>query len=247
MTTGTVYLIGAGPGDPDLITVKGLKLLRQADVIIHDRLAPPELLAEAKLGAELIDAGKRPDHHRIKQDDMNVLLIEHAQQGKMVVRLKGGDPFVFGRGGEEAEACIAAGIPVVIVPGITSAISAPAYAGIPVTHREHASSFTVVTGHEDPDKSPMIDYSALARLGTLIFMMGVANLPTITATLIKEGRDPATPVVCIENGTLPHQRIIAGTLDTIAQIAVNEKLQSPAVIVIGEVAQFHETLRWWKP
>src|SRR5258708_1945470 len=184
-TIGTVYLIGAGPGDPELITVKGLKALRAADVIVYDRLAPAELLAETKPGAELIDAGKRPDRHTLKQSEINALIVERATQGKTVARLKGGDPFVFGRGAEEAEACRSAGVPFVVIPGISSAIAVPAYAGIPVSHRDFMSAFAVVSGHEDPLAGPVsVDYSALARINTLIFLMSVGHLQRITAALI---------------------------------------------------------------
>ena len=243
---GTVYLIGAGPGDPDLITVKGLRILKQADVILYDRLAPPELLAQARPGAELIDVGKQPKRHTFTQAEINACMIEQARQGKLVVRLKGGDPFVFGRGGEEAEACQAANIPFVVIPGISSAIGVPAYAGIPLTHRDLSSGFVVVTGHETPSKdTPSLDYAALARIETLVFLMAVGNLPKIAAELITAGRDPSTPVACIENGTTRDQRTITGTLSTIGDIAVLAKLRAPAVIVVGDVAGLHARLGWW--
>ena len=250
---GVVYLIGAGPGDPGLITVKGLNALRSADVIIYDRLAPAELLAEAKPGAELIDAGKRADNHTLSQREINRYLIDNARAGKIVARLKGGDPFVFGRGGEEAEACRAAGIPFVVVPGVSSAIAVPAYAGIPVTHRDMTSVFAVITGHADPEASgnpgsgqTSLDYSALARIGTLVILMGVAHLGNIAAALIVAGRDPSTPAACIERGTTNRQRTIRGTLATIADQAAQANLQAPAVIVIGEVAALHDSLHWWE-
>ncbi|MBC8171453.1 MAG: uroporphyrinogen-III C-methyltransferase, partial [Anaerolineae bacterium] len=233
--TGKVYLVGAGPGDPDLITVKGLKLLRQADVILYDRLSPAELLIEVKADAELIDVGKLPQKHRMPQEVINTLLIKHAQQGKQVVRLKGGDPFVFGRGGEEGLACYAAGIPFEVVPGISSAIAVPAYAGVPVTHRQLASAFTVFTGHEDPTKAETsIDYKALAaaaRLGTLVLLMGVGQLPRITAELETAGLDAATPALCIEWGTTPRQRVVEGTLATLANRVTEHNLQPPALTV----------------
>lgn len=254
--TGTVYLIGAGPGDPGLITVKGLNALRSADVIIYDRLAPAELLKEAKPGAELIDAGKRADNHTLSQREINRRLIDKAREGKNVARLKGGDPFVFGRGGEEAEACHAAGIPFVIVPGVSSAIAVPAYAGIPVTHRDLTSAFAVITGHVDPGESgnsenpdrgeTALDYSALARIGTLVILMGVAHLGNIAAALIAAGRDPSTPVACIERGTTSRQRTIRGTLANISDVAAQHELQAPAVIVVGEVAALHDALNWWE-
>ncbi len=237
--TGKVYLVGAGPGDPGLITVKGLKLIQQADVILYDRLIPAELLSEARLDAECVDVGKLPTKHRLSQDEINRLIIEHAQQGKMVVRLKGGDPFVFGRGGEEALACYAAGIPFEVVPGISSAIAVPAYAGIPVTHRNIASAFTVFTGHEDPTKpESSIDYTALAaaaRLGTLVLLMGVSHLPEITARLLSEGITADTLAICIEWGTTPQQRSVEGTLATLPQRVAEASIQSPALTVIGAV------------
>ncbi len=242
---GTVYLIGAGPGDPDLITVKGLRTLQAADVILYDRLAPAQLLAHAKPGALLIDAGKHAKHHTITQEDINALLIDHALAGQMVARLKGGDPFVFGRGGEEAEACAAAGVPFVVIPGVSSAIAVPAYAGVPVTHRELTSVFAVVTGHEDPTKSAVsLDYEALARIGTLVFLMGVGRLPQISDRLMAAGRAAETPAICIEWGTTPQQRVIEGTLATIATHAQAADLKAPAVIVVGEVAGLRSRLRW---
>ncbi len=237
--TGKVYLVGAGPGDPGLITVKGLKLLQQADVVLYDRLIPVELLDETRTDAECIDVGKLPTKHRLSQDEINRLLIEHAQQGKLVVRLKGGDPFVFGRGGQEALACYTAGIPFEVVPGVSSAIAVPAYAGVPVTHRHVASAFTVFTGHEDPTKpESSIDYAALAaaaRLGTLVLLMGVSHLQEITARLLAEGIAPDTLAICIEWGTTPKQRLVEGTLATLAEKVRTARLQAPALTVIGAV------------
>ena len=242
---GTVFLIGAGPGDPELITVKGLKLLRSADVVIYDRLAPPELLREARADAEVIDGGKQPHQHRLSQDAINRLLIDRAQTGLNVARLKGGDPFVFGRGGEEALACREAGIPFVVVPGVSSAIAVPAYAGVPVTHRQLSTMFTVVTGHENPDsEANRIDYTALVRLGgTLVLLMGVSHLPQIVAQLLAAGMPPVTPAVSIEWGTTPRQRTIAATVATIAARAA--ELQPPTTTVIGAVAGLD--LAWFKP
>ncbi len=246
--SGLVYLIGAGPGDPDLITVKGLRALQQADVIVYDRLSPPELLAYAKPGAELINAGKQPTHHTLKQDEINAILMERAGRGLMVARLKGGDPFVFGRGGEEAEACVAAGVPFVVIPGVSSAIAVPAYAGIPVTHRDLTSVFAVVTGHEDPTKESIsVNYEALAQIGTLVFLMGVGRLGLIADRLIAAGRSPETPVVCIEWGTTPRQRVIEGTLATIPANALAADLQPPTITVVGEVAALRDRLRWFEP
>ncbi len=236
MSSGIVYLVGAGPGDPDLITVKGLKALRRADVVVYDRLAPPELLSEAHPDAEQIDVGKYPRQPRRTQDEINALLIDRAQQGLNVVRLKGGDPFVFGRGGEEALACRAAGIPFVVIPGVSSAIAAPAYAGVPVTHRHISASFTVITGHENPDSDAnRIDYEALVKLGgTLVLLMSVHHLPRIVDHLLAAGLAPETPAVCIEWGTTDHQRAVRATVATIAARAAD--LQPPATTVIGAVA-----------
>lgn len=250
--TGMVYLVGAGPGDPGLITVKGLELLRRADVIVYDRLIPMALLDEAKANAEKIDVGKLPQKNRLSQDDINTLLVEKAKQGKTVVRLKGGDPFVFGRGGEEALACRAAGVPFAVVPGVTSAVAVPAYAGVPVTQRQIASAFTVFTGHEDPEKpGSSIDYPALAaaaRLGTLVLMMGVSHLEPITAHLIDAGIAPETPTLCVEWGTTPQQRIVEGTLNTLARLVEEAGLQPPAITIIGEVVRLRGLgVEWFSP
>ena len=244
MSSGIVYLVGAGPGDPDLITVKGLKALRRADVVIYDRLAPPELLGEARPDAERIDVGKYPRQPRRTQDEINALLIDRAQQGLNVVRLKGGDPFVFGRGGEEALACRAAGVPFVVIPGISSAVAVPAYAGVPVTHRHVSTSFTVITGHENPDSDAnRIDYEALVQLGgTLVLLMGIHHLPRIVEHLIAAGLDPQTPAVTVEWGTTDHQRTVRATVATIAEHAAH--LQPPATTVIGAVAGL--SLEWFQ-
>lgn len=247
---GTVYLVGAGPGDAGLITVKGLRLLRQADVVVYDRLIALELLDEVRPDAERIDAGKLPQKHRLSQDDINAVLIDRAQQGKMLVRLKGGDPFVFGRGGEEALACYAAGVPFVVVPGVTSAIAVPAYAGVPVTQRGIASAFTVFTGHEDPTKpDTSVDYDALAaaaRLGTLVLLMGVRQLATISERLMAAGVAADTLALCIEWGTTPRQRTVSGTLATIAHDAVQADIRPPAITMIGDVVRLREKgLSWF--
>jgi uroporphyrin-III C-methyltransferase len=245
MAAGKVILVGAGPGDPDLITVKGLKALREADVILYDRLAPAELLTEAKPDAEKIDAGKQPQKHRLDQAEINRIMIEKARQGLTVVRLKGGDPFVFGRGGEEALACHEAGILFEVIPGISSAIAVPAYAGIPVTHRLISRSFTVFTGHEDPNATP-IDYAALAKLDTLVALMGVNQLRPITEKLIAAGLRADTPAACIEWGTTDCQRVVEATLATIAQAALDANIQPPATTVIGRVAALRgEGVRWF--
>ncbi len=248
--TASVYLVGAGPGDPDLITVKGLNLLRRADVVIYDRLIARELLAEARQDAELIDAGKLPQKHRLDQSEINMLLINRAKQGKVVVRLKGGDPFVFGRGGEEALACFSAGILFEIVPGITSAVAVPAYAGIPVTQRGVASAFTVFTGHEDPAKpESSIDYQALAaasRLGTVVLLMGVSHLTEISARLIAAGISAEIPAACIEWGTTQEQRVIEAPLERLAEQVAQAGLQPPAITIIGEVVRLRAAgLNWF--
>ena len=244
---GLVSLVGAGPGDPDLITIGGAARLAEADVVVYDRLANPVLLRLAPEDAELIAAGKSPARHTLSQDEINGLLVERGREGKRVVRLKGGDPFVFGRGGEEAEALAAAGIPFEVIPGVSSAIAAPAYAGIPVTHRGIASSFAVVTGHEDAAKhETTIDWPKLATtVDTLIFLMGTAQLDEIASRLMSHGRAAETPVAVIEWGTLPRQRTLSGTLATIAEQALAARIQAPAITVVGEVVRLRDDLRWF--
>jgi uroporphyrinogen III methyltransferase / synthase len=244
--TGLVYLVGAGPGDPGLITVKGLEAIKKADVIIYDRLANPQLLKHARPGAELIYVGKLPDRHTLKQEKINELIVEKAKEGKVVTRLKGGDPFIFGRGGEEAECCVEEGIAFEVVPGITSAIAVPAYAGIPVTHRSYNTSFTVVTGHECPKKiksSVRWDKVTLAS-ETLVFLMGVSNLPHIVSSLLEHGRSEDTPIALVRWGTRAEQCTIVGTLADIVQKVEEAGLRSPAVIVVGEVVKLRERLQW---
>src|SRR5947199_4985323 len=222
---GKVYLIGAGPGDPELITLKGLRYLRSADVVLYDRLISAELLAETRPGAELIFVGKEAGCHSLAQEQINALLIYHAQHNCIVVRLKGGDPFVFGRGGEEAQALADAQIPFEVVPGVSSAIAVPAYAGIPVTHREYTSSVTIVTGHEGRSASPAVNWEALAALGgTLVILMGVKALPHFTQKLIAHGMDGDLPAAVVQEGTTPRQRVVTGTLSTIAECALKEGL-----------------------
>jgi uroporphyrinogen III methyltransferase/synthase len=230
----TVYLVGAGPGDPGLITVRGAELLARADVVVFDRLASPTLLSLAPAGAELISAGKAPGSVDLTQEQTNALLVEKGLTGAEVVRLKGGDPYVFGRGGEEAEALAAAGVPFEVVPGITSAIGAATYAGIPVTHRGVSTHFTVVTGHEDPTKARTdVDWSALAKVGgTLVILMGAGRIGNIAQALIDGGRDADTPVAAVRNGTRPDQSTLRATLGTIAEVGV----RSPSAIVVGGVA-----------
>jgi uroporphyrin-III C-methyltransferase/precorrin-2 dehydrogenase/sirohydrochlorin ferrochelatase len=233
---GTVHLVGAGPGDPGLITARGLELLRGADVVVHDRLIGAELLGEARSDALLIDAGKGPGHAPYSQAEINRLLVQHAGEGRIVVRLKGGDPFVFGRGSEEAQACIDAGIEVNIVSGVSSAIAGPAAAGIPVTARGVAQSFTVLTGHSADGAEGLPALPALPE-HTLVLLMGRANLAALAAQLIASGRDPSTPAACIQSATTPQQRVTRATLATIAEAADRDGLQAPVVTVIGAVAE----------
>ncbi len=244
---GIVYLVGAGPGDPGLITVKGLECIGRADVVIYDRLVNPQLLTIAREGAELIYVGKSVHHHALPQEEINALLVRKAQEGKTVTRLKGGDPFLFGRGGEEAEALAQAGIPFEVVPGVTSAIAAPAYAGIPVTHRDYTSTFAVVTGHEDPTKEASnIEWAKLATgVGTLVFLMGVGNLPLIVGELLKHGRPPDTPVAIIRWGTEARQETVTASLRDIVDRAQDAGIKPPGVIVVGDVVNLRERLRWF--
>jgi uroporphyrinogen III methyltransferase/synthase len=238
----TVYLVGAGPGDPGLITVRGAQLLGQADVVVYDRLVAPSLLDLAPPDAQRVYVGKSPDRVEMAQDEINALLARHGRDGATVVRLKGGDPFVFGRGGEEAEALAAAGVAFEVVPGVTSAIAAPAYAGVPVTHRGRASHFTVVTGHEDPAKDGGdVDWEALARSGgTLVVLMGAGRMAEIARRLLDGGLRPATPVTAVRNGTRPDQRTVRATLATVAETGI----EAPAAVVIGDVAALD--LAWFE-
>ncbi|MCK4728915.1 MAG: uroporphyrinogen-III C-methyltransferase, partial [Desulfobacterales bacterium] len=248
MKEGKVYLVGAGPGDPDLITVKGRKCLKRADIIIYDHLASATLLKYARQDAEIIYVGKQEGIHTLPQDEMNDLIVEKAKQGCTVVRLKGGHPFIFGRGGEEAEALALAKVLFEVVPGITSAIAAPAYAGIPLTHRGYSASVGIVTGHEDPTKEQStVDWSKLATgVGTLVILMGVKNLPSITEKLIAAGRDPKTPVALVRWGTTPQQITLVGTLETIVAQAEAAELKPPVAIVVGEVVNLRQTLNWFE-
>lgn len=244
---GMVYLIGAGPGDPELMTVKGLRYLRSADVVLYDRLINTELLQEARPNATLIYVGKGPGCHTMAQEEINTILVSQAQQGLTVARLKGGDPFVFGRGGEEALALVEARIPYEIVPGITSVIAVPAYAGIPVTHRDYTTSFTVVTGHKGRSASPAVNWEALAALdGTLVVLMGVKALPDVTRRLIAGGMDPATPAAVIQEGTTPQQRVVSAPLAEIAEKAAAAEFSAPALTVIGSVVNVGEALAWYQ-
>ena len=242
--SGAVHLVGAGPGDPGLITARGLELLRRADVVVHDRLIGAELLAEARTDALLIDVGKGPGHAPYSQAELNGLLVEHAGERHTVVRLKGGDPFVFGRGSEEVEACRAAGVEVQVVPGVTSAIAGPAAVGIPVTARGVAQSFTVIAGHTADERPEQSSRAASGRaaiwsplsVDTIVILMGRANLGELAVQLIAEGRDPSTPAACIQSATTPEQRVTRATLATIAEAVERDGLEAPVVTVIGAVA-----------
>lgn len=249
MTRGTVALVGAGPGDPGLLTVRGRRLLRRAEVIVYDRLVDPRLLDLAPDSALRVFAGKAGGHHAVEQREINGLLVAHARCGRRVVRLKGGDPFVFGRGGEEAEALVDAGIPFEVVPGVTSAIAVPAYAGIPVTHRRLASSFAVVTGHEHVSGDrPRVDWARLGgAVDTLVILMGLGYLPRIARTLVAAGRLPSTPVALVRAGTTGDQVVLTGTLGDIATRVAAARVEPPVIVVVGEVVKLHGRLRWFDP
>ena len=244
LSDGIVYIIGGGPGDPGLITVKGLKYLRQADVVLYDRLVSPELLSEASPNAEMIDVGKEPKQHRRSQEEINSLMIDHARAGKVVVRLKGGDPFVFGRGGEECLALAQAGIPFEVIPGVSSAIAVPAYAGIPVTQRGITTAFTVVAGHSGSSTSD-IDWDAISKIGTIVFLMGVEHLAEIIDQLVAHGRASSTPAALIEQGTTQQQIVATGTLEDIVQKACH--IHPPATLIVGEVVSLREQINWFSP
>ena len=245
---GKVFLIGAGPGDPKLITVRGLEAIQQADVVVYDRLASPRLLKHMKPGAEKVFVGKLPDKHMLKQEEINQLLVDLALSGRVVARLKGGDPSVFGRVGEEAETLAEHGIEFDLIPGVTSAIAVPAYAGIPVTHRDFTSSFSIVTGHEYPNKTyGNVDWDHLAKAsGTLVFLMGVANIGNIAEALMRGGKDGATPVALIRWGTWMEQRTLVGTLETIVEKVAESGFSSPAVIIVGDVVKLREKIGWFE-
>ncbi|MCW4032713.1 MAG: uroporphyrinogen-III C-methyltransferase [Candidatus Bathyarchaeota archaeon] len=245
---GTVYLVGSGPGDPDLISVKGLRLLENADVVIYDRLVSRSIIEMIPKKIDKIFAGKYPGKPHLNQDEINELMIREAKKGKKVVRLKSGDVFLFGRGGEEAQILMEAGIDYEIVPGISSAFAAPAYVGIPLTHRDYASSVAIVTGHEDPTKSKnRVDWKKLAKsVDTLVIMMGVRKLETIIGSLMKGGKSPETSIAIIESGTTKDQRVTIGVLGNIIDKARNRKVKAPAVIVIGDIVKLHEEISWLK-
>jgi uroporphyrinogen III methyltransferase/synthase len=244
---GKVYIIGAGPGDAGLITIKAVDCLRLADVVVYDNLVNEELLKYAPSEARFIYAGKKGGDHTLSQNAINELLVQEAQAGNIVARLKGGDPFIFGRGGEEAEELVAHGVQYEVIPGVTSAIAVPAYAGIPLTHRGLTSTVAFITGHEDPTKEKSdIDWQALAGIGTLVFLMGVKNIGQITETLISHGKSPDTPAALIRQGTTSQQETIAGTLGTIVELAQARQFSPPAILVVGLVVELRDTLNWFE-
>jgi len=247
-TKGKVFLVGAGPGDPGLITIKGLECIRNADVIIYDYLASPALLSHAPEQTEIIYVGKKGGDHTLSQERINELIVEKAGSGLTVTRLKGGDPFIFGRGGEEAEILVKENIPFEIVPGVTSAIAAPAYAGIPLTHRKFTSTVAFVTGHEDPGKTESsIDWESLSKgVGTIVFLMGVKNLPQIVGQLTEYGMPSDTPIALVRWGTTSQQITVTGTLENIVEQVNEAGLKAPAIIVVGEVVSLRETLKWFE-
>ncbi|MFA9559728.1 uroporphyrinogen-III C-methyltransferase [Evansella sp. AB-rgal1] len=248
MNTGKVYLVGAGPGDPDLITVKGANAIKAADVIVYDRLVNKKLLDYAKPLVKLVYCGKLPDRHIIPQEEINKILVSHALQGKTVVRLKGGDPSIFGRVGEEAEFCVENGISFEIVPGITSGIAASTYAGIPLTHRDFSSSCAFITGHKRTDEVRKdIQWDKLATsIDTLVFYMGVGNIGMIQEQLTKHGRSPNTPVALVRWGTTEEQETLVGTLQDIVRKVEEAQFRSPAIIVVGEVVKLRDKLAWFQ-
>jgi uroporphyrinogen III methyltransferase/synthase len=257
MPPGIVYLVGAGPGDPGLLTLRGAECIRRADVVVYDRLAHPDHLRHARPDAELIYVGKQSAQHTLRQEEINALLVDRALVGKTVCRLKGGDPYIFGRGGEEAEECLAAGVPFEVVPGVTSAIAAPSYAGIPVTHRDAASSFAVITGHERDDAGEAggrpagsaeqrRNWANIAHAAdTLVFLMGAENIGEIASRLLEHGRSPETPIALVRWGTWPAQETLVSTLGSVAEDVRARGFKAPAVTVVGEVVRLRETLRWF--
>lgn len=247
-SSGRVYLVGAGPGDPGLITVKAMRLIGEADVIVYDHLVNQRILSYARPQARLVDAGKQAGRKVLEQGEINRRLVKEARAGRTVVRLKGGDPFIFGRGGEECEELAMRGIPFEVVPGVTSAVAAPAYAGIPLTHRAYASSVALVTGHEDPArKAGAVDLQKLARaVDTVVCLMGVGTMERTVRELKAGGASPDTPVAVIEQGTYPHQRVVEGTLDTIIARVKRKDIRPPAVMVVGKVAQLRKKISWFE-
>ena len=248
MVCGKVFLVGAGPGDPQLLTIKAVKVLKEADVVIYDRLGvSADVLCLAPDSAERIFVGKRTGLHEVPQDKITELIIEKAKEGGKVVRLKGGDPFIFGRGGEEAEALVAEGIEFEVVPGISSSVAAPMYAGIPLTHRDYAASVAIITGHRAGDAEKVIDWVKIANaVDTMVILMGVESLEGIVAKMLKGGIRPDKPVAMVESGTYPKQRTLIATLGTVVKEAEEKQIKPPSVIVIGEVANLGRKLAWFK-
>ncbi|WP_340818811.1 uroporphyrinogen-III C-methyltransferase [Methanolobus sp. WCC4] len=241
---GKVYLVGSGPGDPELLTLKARRLLDTAEVVVYDQLPGKAIIDSIPQSTEKIDAGKHAGDHTLTQDEINAVIVQKAKEGKNVVRLKGGDPYMFGRGGEEAQELMAEGVEFEVVPGITSAVAVPAYAGIPVTHRDHASMVTFITGHEDPTKEESaLDWETLAKFdGTIVIFMGVKMLGRNVGELMRFGKDPKTPVALIERGTRPDQRVTVGVLENIAEVAKERGVKTPAITIIGDVVTLHEEL-----
>ena len=247
MARGKVYLVGAGPGDPKLLTIKAMELLSKADVVVYDRLVGESILKFAPKTARKIYVGKRSGKHVVPQDKINELLVTAALEGKVVVRLKGGDPFLFGRGGEEAETLLEKNVPFEIVPGVTSAIAAPMYAGIPLTHRDYASSVAIVTGHRAGESGKPIKWDKLASaVDTIVILMGIESLEAIVAKLVEGGLDPNKPVAIIQQGTTKAQKSVLGKLNTIVEVAKENNVKPPAVVVIGEVTELGRKLAWFK-
>ncbi len=246
--TGKAYLVGAGPGRADLITVRGLNLLRQAQVVVYDRLIAPELLAEAPATAKMIFVGKESGKHTMPQEEINAVLVEHVQAGHLVVRLKGGDPFVFGRGGEEALALVEAGLPFEVVPGVSAAVAAPAFAGVPVTHRGIARSFAVITGHHASGMPKMdTDWRVFGNIPTLVILMGVQQIKRIAQELMAAGRPATTPAMAIQSGATNQQVSVTATLETLPQAITAAGIATPAIVVIGEVVSLAKHLTWFQP